>query len=435
MTAPHPAARPAFAEAARYWVRLGFINFGGPAGQIAILHRDLVERRKWISEGRFLHALNFCMLLPGPEAQQLAIYIGWLLHGTRGGVLAGVSFVLPSVLVLLALSWVYAAHGSLPAVGAVLSGLKPVVVAVVAAAVWRIGRRALRRRGDAAIAIAAFAAIRVWNVPFPWIVLGAGLAGLAASRFSGSGAASDAPAAGGEEAADRPDPGSLPRSPRRLPKLLAVGVLLWAVPFLALAAARGLGSLHVREYLFFTEAAFVTFGGAYAVLAYVTQAAAGAFGWITHAQAIDGLALAETTPGPLIMVLQFVGFLAAWRRPEGMTPAASAVVGALATTWATFLPGFLFVFAGAPYIEALRGNRSLSAALAGITAAVVGVIANLALLFGSAVLFPGGFPTGVDPFAAILCAAALAVLLRSRVDLLWVIGAGAAAGLLRLLAN
>jgi chromate transporter len=430
-----PAHRPGFGEALRYWVRLGFVNFGGPAGQIAMMHRDLVEDRKWISEERFLHALNFCMLLPGPEAQQLAIYVGWLFHGTRGGVLAGVLFVLPSVLLLLVLSWIYAAHGSLPAVGGILAGLKPVVVAIVVAAVWRIGRRAFRSRVDAAIALAAFLAIRFANVPFPWIVLAAALAGLAVARSQNS------------SGPDRPqtspllpveafrDPVSTGRvsTVRRLLRIVSVGLLLWAGPFLALVAVRGWASLHAAEYRFFTQAAFVTFGGAYAVLAYVTQAAAGPFGWITHSQAIDGLALAETTPGPLIMVLQFVGFLAAWQRPEGLSPLASGILGGLATTWATFLPCFLFVLAGAPFIEALRENRRLSAALAGITAAVVGVIANLAFVFGEAVLFPRGLSGGLDLFSLFVGAAALAALVRRRLDLLWIIGAGAAAGLLRVL--
>ncbi len=435
MTSIDSFARPSFGEALRYWIRLGFVNFGGPAGQIAMLHRDLVEDRKWTSEERFLHALNFCMLLPGPEAQQLAIYIGWLLHGTAGGVLAGVFFVLPSVAVLLLLSWVYAAHGNLPTVVGVLSGLKPIVLAIVAAAVWRIGRRALRTRMDAGICLAAFLAIAVWNVPFPAIVLGAGLAGLAASRLRRSSGSASPENPGVESGSGATSPVGAPRAGRALLRIAGAGLLLWAGPLLALAATRGWASLHVREYRFFTQAAFVTFGGAYAVLAYVMQAAAGAFGWITHVQAIDGLALAETTPGPLIMVLQFVGFLAAWRHPEGMSPLGSGILGALVTTWATFLPCFLFVLAGAPYIEHLRGNRRLSAALAGITAAVVGVIANLALVFGKAVLLPAGFPAGADSFSILLCAAALAALARFRVSLPAIISAGAAAGLLRALAR
>ena len=435
MTELDSTHRPGFGEALRYWARLGFVNFGGPAGQIAMMHRDLVEDRKWISEERFLHALNFCMLLPGPEAQQLAIYVGWLFDGTRGGVLAGVLFVLPSVLLLLVLSWVYAAHGSVPAVGGILTGLKPVVVAIVVAAVWRIGRRALRSRADAAIAVAAFLAIRFANVPFPWIVLAAALVGLAVPR-SPSSSGHDRPLArslaSGDSVRDAAATGRVPTA-RRLFRIASVGLLLWAGPFLALVIVRGWASLHVAEYRFFTQAAFVTFGGAYAVLAYVTQAAAGPFGWITRSQAIDGLALAETTPGPLIMVLQFVGFLAAWQRPQGMSPLASGIIGGLATTWATFLPGFLFVLAWAPFIEALRGNRKLSAALAGITAAIVGVIANLAFVFGEAVLFPRGLSGGLDFFSLFVGAAALAALVWRRLDLLWIIGSGLAAGLLRVL--
>jgi chromate transporter len=429
LNSEHTAAPPPFAEALRYWVRLGFVNFGGPAGQIAILHRDLVERRRWISEKRFLNALNFCMLLPGPEAQQLAIYIGWLLHGTRGGIVAGLFFVLPSVFILLALSYVYAAHGDLPAVTGALSGLKPVVVAIVAGAVWRIGRRVLRRPLHAAIAAAAFGAIHLLHVPFPWIVLVSGLLGFAASRLPRESARSNGDRRAGDGHPVANDASGAPDQ-RRLWTLVVVGLLLWLLPLLILAMARGWQSLHVREYRFFTQVALVTFGGAYAALAYVTHAA-GDFGWITPAQAVDGLALAETTPGPLIMVLQFIGFLAAWGRPEGMTPLGSGLLGALAATYAIFLPSFFFVLMGAPYVEALRGKRSLSAALAAISAAVVGVIASLALLFGGTVLFPGGFPAGGDPFSLVLSAMALLALLLLRVDLVWIVAAGAAAGLLR----
>jgi chromate transporter len=366
------------------------------------------------------------MLLPGPEAQQLAIYIGWRLHGTAGGVVAGAFFVLPSILVMLVLSWTYAAHGSLPAVAGLFAGLKPVVVAIVAAAVGRIGRRALRTPVDAAIAAAAFAAIAAGSLPFPAIVLGAAAGGLAFHRLRGNRSrAPQAPA----EASDRPGRVGV----GRFLVFGAAALLLWGIPYLGIAAARGAGSLHAREYRFFTQAAFVTFGGAYAVLAYVNQAAAGSLGWITHGQAIDGLALAETTPGPLIMVLQFVGFLAAWHRPEGMTALGSAVVGAFVTTWTTFLPGFFFVLAGAPWLDSLRRIPSLSAALGGVTSAVVGVIAHLALVFGAAVIFPAGFAKGWDVFSVLLFAAALAALLRLRLDLVAIIAAGAAAGLVRAL--
>jgi chromate transporter len=423
-----------FAEAFRFWLKLGFISFGGPAGQISIMHRELVERRRWIGEERFLHALNYCMLLPGPEATQLAVYIGWLLHRTIGGIVAGVLFVLPSVFVLLGLSYVYAAYGHVPAVAGVLAGFKPVVVAIVVEALLKIGGRALKRRAHYAIAAAAFVAIYVLHVPFPLIVLAAALVGLAGARFwPDVFAIPTKPAAPAASSADAgalplvlddhaPSPPHTVPSRGRMLRMLVAGVALWALPLAALTLWRGWGSLHAEEYRYFTQAALVTFGGAYAVLAYVTQAAAGSFGWITPAQAVDGLALAETTPGPLIMVLQFIGFMAAWNHPEGMSPASSAVVGALATTYATFLPCFLFIFLGAPYIEVLRGDRRLTGALSGVTAAVVGVILNLALVFGATVM--------TDWFAVVLAVAAFVALYRFKVDVLWVVLAGGLAGLL-----
>jgi chromate transporter len=440
---PERAAPPpvSFGEAFRFWLKLGFISFGGPAGQIAIMHRELVERRRWIGEQRFLHALNYCMLLPGPEAQQLATYIGWLLHRTAGGLVAGLLFVLPSVFILLALSYVYAAHGNLPAIAAALSGLKPVVVAVVVEAVLRIGKRALKRRAHVAIAALAFLAIYFLRVPFPLIVLAAGLAGYVGGKlwpgsFLAAAPTAQGPAtgpdAGGPAAAviddgTPPPPHALPANARPFRALL-----LGAVPYALLVAWRGAPSLHAQEYRFFTVAALVTFGGAYAVLAYVSQAAAGAYGWITQGQAIDGLALAETTPGPLIMVLQFIGFLAAWNHPEGLSPLASAMIGAFITTYTTFLPSFFFIFLGAPYIEVVRGQRVLSAALSGITAAVVGVILNLALVFGTAVIFPSGLAAGPEWFAAIVTVIAIVMLQWLRLDILWVALAGAALGLARL---
>jgi chromate transporter len=408
-----------FREALRYWARLGCINFGGPAGQIALMHRDLVERRRWISEERFLHALNFCMLLPGPEAQQLAIYIGWLLHGVAGGIAAGVLFVLPSVFVLLGLSWIYAAHGSLPVIAAALWGLKPVVVAIVLEAVPRIGRRALHGVPHWAIAAAAFLAVRLLGVPFPLVVLAAGGIGLLLGARRNETVE--------ETRAEAPEP---TRPPPRPVVVLAWGFGLWAVPLALLAATLGLRGLHAEVYLFFTWAAFVTFGGAYAVLAYVAQAAVERFGWLTAHQAIDGLALAETTPGPLIMVLQFVGFMAGWNHAAGLPPALSGVAAALLTTWATFLPGFVFIFLGAPHIERLRHDRRWTAALGGITAAVVGVILNLAVVFGAAVFVPRG---EIDVAALGVAAVALLILLRWRVDVQWVVLGGAVCGLLRLL--
>ncbi|HEY0080006.1 MAG TPA: chromate transporter [Pyrinomonadaceae bacterium] len=466
--------RVSFGEALRFWVKLGFISFGGPAGQIAIMHRELVERRRWLSEERFLHALNYCMLLPGPEAQQLAIYIGWLMHRTWGGIVAGAFFVIPSIFVLLGLSYVYAAYGDVPAVSGLLSGFKPVVVAIVVEAVLKIGGRAIKRRVHLLLAAASFVAIYFLQIPFPLIVLAAGALGwLMGDRGRGLGVGDkkvkqsaderkderkDEKKTASTSASDTPTPNPQPPTPdsHSLPPLvisddepppahtlpsrrgalstLALGLLLWALPLVGLVGWRGRGSLHAQEYLFFTKAALVTFGGAYAVLAYVTQAVTVApYEWITRTQAVDGLALAETTPGPLIMVLQFVGFMAGWNNAQGMTPTASAVTGALVTTYTTFLPCFIFIFLGAPYIETLRGNRHLTAALSGITSAVVGVILNLALVFGSAVIWPQGFAGGTDFFAAALSLAAFVALYRFKTDVLWVVLAGGLVGLARAL--
>lgn len=441
-----PEARNvSFTDAFRFWVKLGFISFGGPAGQIALMHRELVERRRWISEERFLHALNYCMLLPGPEAQQLAIYIGWLLHKTTGGIIAGAFFVIPSIFVLLGLSYTYAAYGNVPVVAGVLYGFKPVVVAIVVEAVLKIGGRALKRRAHFVIAATAFIAIYFFRVPFPLIVLAAGIMGLAGARVwpevfasarqkkdddngideNKDAAVSVAPVIDDHAA---PPAHTLPSLARVL-RTLAVGLVLWMLPLAGLIAWRGWGSLHAQEYRFFTLAALVTFGGAYAVLAYVTQAAAGVYGWITHAQAVDGLALAETTPGPLIMVLQFVGFMAGWNNPQGMSQTWSAITGALVTTYCTFLPCFIFIFLGAPYIEVLRGNENLTSALKGVTAAVVGVILNLALIFGLTVIWPQGFVGGTDWFAAAMSLAAFIALYRFKADVLLVVLAGGLIGL------
>ena len=432
-----PAPVP-FADAFRFWVKLGFISFGGPAGQIAIMHRELVDRRRWISEERFLHALNYCMLLPGPEAQQLAIYIGWLMHRTLGGIVAGAFFVIPSIFILLALSYTYAAYGEVAAVAGVLAGFKPVVVAIVVEAVLKIGSRALKRRVYYAIAAAAFLAIYALHVPFPLIVLSAALIGLIGGQLLPGLFGAAATAAKTDDGRVRsasviddhaPPPVHTSPSTARFARTLAVGVVLWLVPYLLLLAWRGSASLHAQEYRFFTVAAFVTFGGAYSVLAYVTQVATTTLGWLTHAQAVDGLALAETTPGPLIMVLQFVGFIAGWNHPEGMTPLASAVVGALVTTYATFLPSFMFILLGGPYVEVIRGSALLTSALAGVTAAVVGVILNLALVFGGAVIWPHGISGGVDWAALVMSVGAFALLYRYKVDVLWVVLGGGAVGL------
>jgi chromate transporter len=427
-----------FREALRYWLRLGFISFGGPAGQIAIMQRDLVDRRRWISQERFLHALSYCMLLPGPEAQQLAIYIGWLLHGIPGGIVAGAFFVIPSVFILWGLSAVYAAYGSVPVIAGVFAGLKPAVVALVVVALLKVGARALRPRGLVAIAAAAFIGVFLLRVPFPAIVAGAGVLGFLAGRiwprrFEGGGKTPgvEEPSPAAEQSRTRTSKAR--GSWRRAAVILAAGVLLWVIPLLALGWTRGWSSLHVLQYRFFTQAAFVTFGGAYAVLVYVMQAAVQSYHWITQAQAIDGLGLAETTPGPLIMVLQFVGFMTGWNRPEGMSRLAGASLGAAVATYVTFLPCFFYIFLGAPYVESLRGKRNLTAALSGITAAVVGVILNLAVVFGLAVLFPAGWGRAPDVFALGLTLAAFAALSFAKLDAVWVVLAGGAIGLARAL--
>jgi chromate transporter len=436
-------AHPTFAEAFRFWLKLGFISFGGPAGQIAIMHKELVERRRWIGEERFLHALNYCMLLPGPEAQQLAVYIGWLMHRTIGGIVAGAFFVIPSIFVLLGLTYVYNAYGHVPAVAGVLSGFKPVVVAIVVEAMLKIGSRALRRRAHYAIAGVAFVAIYFLHVPFPFIVLAAGLVGLVGVRMwpetfgpqakaraakTGQGATEDdgpLPVLGDH---DPSPPHTLP-SRARASRFILVGLAMWALPLVGITLWRGWDSLHAHEYRFFSQAAYVTFGGAYAVLAYVTQATTGPGGWITPTQAVDGLALAETTPGPLIMVLQFIGFTAAWNHPEGLSPAASGTVGALLTTYTTFLPCFFYIFLGGPYIEVLRGNKRVSGALTGVTAAIVGVVLNLAVVFGLAVIWPKGPAGGTNWLALAMSAAAFVALYKFKVDVLWVVLTGGIIGL------
>lgn len=437
MAGPEQASGPGFGEAVRFWALLGCISFGGPAGQIGIMHNELVQKRRWISEDRFLHALNFCMLLPGPEAQQLATYVGWTLHRIRGAVAAGILFVLPSVAVLMALSWIYVVHGEVSWVAGILAGFKPVVVAVVAHAVVGIGRRALTRLGHLALAAGAFLGMQILEVPFPAIVLGAGLAGLAGARWwPDVFARRRSPDRGG---AGNPgavaSAGSVPSAGgRHALRVASAGLALWLLAYMALLAWRGPHSLHAAEYRFFTQAALVTFGGAYAVLAYVAQAVSGPLGWLTHGQTLDGLALAETTPGPLIMVLQFVGFVAAWGRPEGLDPLASAVVGALVTTWVTFLPSLVFVLMGAPHIEALRGNRLLDGALTGVTAAVVGVVLHLAVILGGSTLVQPG-AASPDPFATALLILSFLVLAGERVSVPFLVGAGGLAGLLQAVAR
>ena len=437
-----------FREAFRFWLKLGFISFGGPAGQIAIMHKELVDKRRWLSDERFLHALNYCMLLPGPEAQQLAIYIGWLMHRTIGGIVAGAFFVIPSIFILLALSYIYAAYGNVPVVAGVLSGFKPIVVAIVVEAVIKIGGKALKRSAHFVIAGLAFVAIYFLQIPFPLIVLAAALAGLLGSKYLPSTFSAKSKTADKKNAVESNTNDALPlviddtASPPahtlpdkvRIFKTLAVGLTLWLAPFIAVSLWRGFDSLHAQEYRYFTQAALVTFGGAYAVLAYVTQAlTTSPYNWLTQTQAVDGLALAETTPGPLIMVLQFIGFMAAWNNHGEMNQTASAVTGALITTYVTFLPSFLFIFIGAPYIEVLRGNKNLTGALSGVTAAVVGVILNLALVFGAAVIFPNGLAGNIEWFAAVMSAAAFIALYKFKVDVLRVVLIGGLIGLARTL--
>jgi chromate transporter len=442
-----------FREALRFWIKLGFISFGGPAGQISIMHRELVDRRRWLSEQRFLHALSYCMLLPGPEAQQLAIYIGWLLHRVPGGIVAGSLFVIPSIFILLALSYAYVAFGNLPLVAGVLAGFKPVVVAIIVEAVIKIGGRALTHGVHYAMAALMFIVMYNQILPFPMIVVIGAVTGIlgtwyrpnvfsAASGKSGAGKESSSPrkaanssvvsGTGGALFAigdDSPSPSHTLPSAARFWRTLGAGIVLWLIPFLFLIGRFGWESLFTRQYRFFTQAALVTFGGAYAVLAYVTQIATDDFGWISSTQAMDGLALAETTPGPLIMVLQFVGFMAGWNHPEHAARVWSATLGALVTTYATFLPCFIFIFLGGPYVEVFRAHKVLNGALAGIMASVVGAIANLGLMFAVAVIWPNGLGAGTNWTGISMSVAAFLALYRFKADVVWIILAGGAIGL------
>ncbi len=425
---PHPS----FAEALRFWVKLGFISFGGPAGQIAIMQTELVDRKKWISQSRFLHALNYCMLLPGPEAQQLAIYIGWLLHKTWGGIVAGAFFVIPSIFVLWGLSYIYMAFGNIPWIAAIFYGLKPAVTAIVLAAVIRIGRKALRNEVMWSIAALAFVGIYFFKLPFPLIVLSAGLIGLLGGRLwpAKFNFATEHGSKGGEESVLGDEQASAehtkPSWPRAV-KVTLVCLALWLTPTVIAGLAKGWNSTLFSEGLFFSKAAVVTFGGAYAVLPYVAQEAMNHYGWLKPGQMMDGLGLAETTPGPLIMVVQFVGFVGAWQNPDGLSPVVAATLGALITTWATFTPCFLWIFLGGPHIEQLRGNKKLTSALSTITAAIVGVILNLAVWFALHVFFPQ--PGKVDWFALGLSAAALIGMLRWKWSVIAVVVGSGALGL------
>ena len=436
MDRPEPDVhRVPFREALAFWFRLGFINFGGPTGQIALMHTELVDRRRWIGEPGFLHALNFAMLLPGPEAHQLAIYVGWLLNGSPGAVAAGVFFVLPAFLLMVALSWVYAVHGDVTWISGTFEGLSWAVVGIVSAALIRIGTRALGRPILVALAAAAFLALFVFGVPFPLVIAGAGLVGW----FGGSMMPSLA-----RDPTDLREPERVPPSWGRTAKVLAIGLTVWLVPLGAVALAAGRGTVLAQEAVFFTIASLVTFGGAYAALSYVNQAAVVRFGWLTSAEMAVGLSLAETTPGPLILVLVFVGFVAAFRDPGSLPPEVAGVAGALVAAWATFVPSFLWIFLGAPSIERLRGNVRLSGALSAVTAAVVGVIANLAVVFATSVLFeqakartPFGHEIAVpvwssaDLLAIAVAAVAFVAIARYRVNVVWVVLVAGAIGFVR----
>ena len=419
-----------FREALRFWTKLGLISFGGPAGQIAIMEQELVERRGWVGQEQFLRALNFCMLLPGPEAQQLATYIGWRLHGLKGGVAAGVLFVLPSVFIIMGLSWLAAAKLEAPAVAGAFRGVQPVVVAVVGLAVVRIGQKSLRHWSLYLFPLAALTAIRWGGVPFPLVVAGAALAGVVLHhcwpRTSClKGWDEEAEICLDQEPEARPE--ELPRRGYLVGTGLAFGAL-WAGPVALLILWRGLGDVLVREALFFTKAALVTFGGAYAVLSYIADFAVSQ-GWLTAQQMLIGLGLAESTPGPLIMVTQYVGFLGGWHLHGDLPPLAGGLLGGLITTYVTFLPCFFFIFLGSPFIEFLAGNPRLQAALGGVTAAVVGVVLNLGLFFAGKVLWRPG--EGVDWFALVLAGAALVGLTRFKLPLHYLIPAGALAGIIR----
>jgi chromate transporter len=428
---PDHRAAPSFAEAFKFWLKLGFISFGGPTGQIAIMQTELVEKKKWISQSRFLHALNFCMLLPGPEAQQLAIYIGWLLHKTWGGIVAGAFFVIPSIFILWGLSFIYAAFGNIPWIAAIFYGLKPAVTAIVLTAVIRIGRKALKNEVMWTLAALAFIAIYFFKVPFPAIILSAGVIGFAGgllwkSKFenaSKENATSEASVISDEQES----PAHARPNLSRAFWVSIVWLTLWLAPTLLIGALRGWDSTLFKEGLFFSKAAVVTFGGAYAVLPYVTQQALFHYGWLKPGQMLDGLGLAETTPGPLIMVLQFVGFMGAWQHPQGLPPLLAATIGALITTWATFTPCFLWIFLGGPYIEQLRGNSRLTSTLSAITAAIVGVVLNLAVWFALHVFFPA--TVTIDWFAIILCIAAFVAIARYKIDIVAVIIAAGILGL------
>jgi chromate transporter len=448
-TEPDAGHGISFREAFRVWLRVALLSFGGPAGQIAVMHRILVEEKNWISESRFLHALNYCMLLPGPEAQQLATYIGWLLHRTAGGIMAGCLFILPGIIAIMGLSYIYAAYGNVGFIEALFFGLKAAVLAIVIQAVVRVGKRALRNRIMIALAAIAFVAIFFFNVPFPIIIISAGVIGFLGAKsgrpefgaveHGGNGkkaAAIDSML--GEELPDHVRP-SVPRALR----VSAIWLLLWLVPVAALLIWLGQANTFSQIALFFSKMAMVTFGGAYAVLAYVAQQAVEHYHWVQPREMLDGLGMAETTPGPLIMVLQFVGFMAAFRDPGTLSPMLAGTLGGLLATWVTFTPCFLWIFLGAPFIETLRGNKGLAGALTAITAAVVGVILNLSIWFALHTVFRETTPvrsaglsfdmpilSSIDIPALVLAVAAATAIFRFNLGMLTVLGGSCAAGVL-----
>jgi chromate transporter len=442
-----------FGEAFGVWLRVALLSFGGPAGQIAVMHRILVEEKNWISESRFLHALNYCMLLPGPEAQQLATYIGWLLHRTAGGIMAGGLFILPGVIAIMGLSYIYAAYGNVGFIEALFFGLKAAVLAIVMQAVVRVGKRALRNRIMIGIAAVAFVAIFFFNVPFPIIIIAAGVIGYFGAMSGRSEFAAVAHGGGGKAAAvdsmlgdELPD--HIRPSVARALRVSAVWLLLWLVPVATLLITLGEANVFSQIALFFSKMAMVTFGGAYAVLAYVAQQAVEHYHWVQPREMLDGLGMAETTPGPLIMVLQFVGFMAAYRDPGTLSPMLAATLGGLLATWVTFTPCFLWIFLGAPFIETLRGNKGLAGALTTITAAVVGVILNLSIWFALHTVFRETAPvrsfglsfdrpvwSSLDVAALILAIAAATAIFRFNMGMLTVLAGSCAAGVLLRLAG
>ena len=446
---PAPAHGVSFAEALQVWLRVAALSFGGPAGQIAVMHRIIVDEKKWVGENRFLHALSYCMLLPGPEAQQLATYIGWLLHRWPGAIAAGGLFVLPGVIAIMALSWIYAAFGNVPTVASLFFGLKAAVLAIVLHAVRRVGSRALKSGPMIALAAIAFVAIFFSGVPFPIVVIAAGIIGFVAatsgsSAFTvggGHGSAARGDTAGqsllGDELPEHARP-----TIRRALRVSAIWLGLWLIPVLAIIAVLGTGQTFSQIGIFFSKMAVVTFGGAYAVLAYMAQQAVETYGWLKPGEMLDGLGMAETTPGPLIMVVQFVGFLAAYRDPGSLPPMLAGTLGGLLATWTTFVPCFLWIGLGAPFIEKLRDHRPLNGALAGITAAVVGVILNLAIWFALHTIFRETFPirgfgvsfdapvlASVNLWALILSLAAIVAIFRFKAGTIQTLAACSAAGI------